>query len=314
MFLDNKYTRIYYQIVERAKNRNLEKGEYKETHHILPKSMGGSNAKSNLVNLTAREHFICHWLLTKMTTDVHYMKMCFALSRMKHSNNLHQRYDSKITARVYERLRLINSEHRSKLFTGRKLSEEHKSKISKSHMGKIGHPISPETKEKLRIANTGRVPSEETRKKISSAQKGKKIVGNHLENLRIAAKNKPPVKEETKGKLRDAFYKNTAINSPESIAKRRAKRMGHEVSEETRQKIRETLRETYRKKGFKVKDPNAVKVPYVHKGFVHSEEAKQKMRKPKSPETREKMRLASIKREAEKKLKKLNESTLFRFE
>lgn len=279
--------------------------------------MGGSNAKENLVDLTAREHFICHWLLTKMTDGTFYMKMCFALSRMKQNNGLHKRYHTKTTARVYERLRVINSQHRSILFTGKKLSAETRAKISKAHTGKIQAPPSQETREKLRIASTGRKHSPEALRKMSENQKGKKITGAHLENLRKAAKNKPPVQDATKEKLREAFYKNTAINSPESIAKRRAKRMGHEVSEETRQKIRETLRETYRKKGFKVKDPNEVKVPYVHKGYVHSEESKQKMRKPKSPETREKMRLASIKREAEKKqAKQKNEyiSTLFKFE
>lgn len=268
--------------------------------------MGGSNQSSNLVKLTGREHFICHWLLTKMTEGTHYMKMCFALSRMKSSNRMHQRYQSEITARVYERMRILNAEHRSTLFTGKKLSDEHRAKISKAHTGKIGHPISPETREKIKKANIGRVCKPETRKKLSDSQKGKKIEGTHLENIRLASKNRPAVKQETKEKLRIAFHNNKSINSPDSIAKRRAKRMGHAVSDETRQKIRETLKETYRKKGYKVKDPNEVKIPYVHKGYTHTEEAKQKMRKPKSPETREKMRLASIKREAEKKLKRLN--------
>jgi 5-methylcytosine-specific restriction endonuclease McrA len=36
---------------------------YKEIHHILPKSLGGSNDKSNLVELTAREHYIVHMLI-----------------------------------------------------------------------------------------------------------------------------------------------------------------------------------------------------------------------------------------------------------
>lgn len=58
------YQKIYNQIVNRARSRKLE--GYVERHHILPKSMGGSNAKENLVDLTAREHFICHVLLAKI--------------------------------------------------------------------------------------------------------------------------------------------------------------------------------------------------------------------------------------------------------
>jgi len=64
MYLQNKYTQCYYNIVEQAKARSTV--GYFEQHHIIPKSLGGSNDASNLVALTAREHFICHWLLTKM--------------------------------------------------------------------------------------------------------------------------------------------------------------------------------------------------------------------------------------------------------
>ena len=39
---------------------------YTEKHHIIPRSLGGSNDIDNLVRLTAKQHFICHKLLTKM--------------------------------------------------------------------------------------------------------------------------------------------------------------------------------------------------------------------------------------------------------
>ena len=58
------YKQIYNSII---KNRiaNVYDG-YTENHHILPKSLGGSDDKTNLVRLNAREHFICHLLLTKI--------------------------------------------------------------------------------------------------------------------------------------------------------------------------------------------------------------------------------------------------------
>lgn len=40
--------------------------DYTEIHHILPKCMGGTNEKDNLVRLTAREHYLAHRLLTKI--------------------------------------------------------------------------------------------------------------------------------------------------------------------------------------------------------------------------------------------------------
>ena len=67
MFSENKYKKWYDMIIENAQNRQI-KG-YKERHHIIPKCLGGSNKKENLVDLTAREHFVCHWLLTKFVSD-----------------------------------------------------------------------------------------------------------------------------------------------------------------------------------------------------------------------------------------------------
>ena len=61
------YTNIYDSLIKKAQNRELS--GYKEVHHIIPKCMGGSDEKSNLVALTAREHFVAHKLLTKMYPD-----------------------------------------------------------------------------------------------------------------------------------------------------------------------------------------------------------------------------------------------------
>lgn len=68
------YRHIYMLIIERAKSeeklgiRKRGNGEYYERHHILPKSMFPlwKTRKFNLVLLTAREHFFCHQLLTKI--------------------------------------------------------------------------------------------------------------------------------------------------------------------------------------------------------------------------------------------------------
>lgn len=77
MFILNKYTKIYFQIIERAQSRTIS--GYTEKHHILPKSIGGTNKSDNLVFLTAREHYICHLLLTRMTTGTDKQKMFLAL-------------------------------------------------------------------------------------------------------------------------------------------------------------------------------------------------------------------------------------------
>jgi len=58
------YKKIYDQIIEKRKP-DIPNG-YVEVHRIIPRTFGGSNDKENLVAITAREHFICHLLLTKL--------------------------------------------------------------------------------------------------------------------------------------------------------------------------------------------------------------------------------------------------------
>lgn len=85
-FIDNKYTKIYMSLMEKRQIEKLLKEEiYCETHHIIPKSLGGTNDIENLVNLTPREHFVAHLLLSKMTQAESYIKMCWALHRMAFS-------------------------------------------------------------------------------------------------------------------------------------------------------------------------------------------------------------------------------------
>jgi hypothetical protein len=81
MFIPNKYTKIYFNIISRSLSRELVKKF--EKHHIIPKSMGGSNKKENLAPLTIKEHRLCHILLTKMvTTPEHKISMNCAAYRM----------------------------------------------------------------------------------------------------------------------------------------------------------------------------------------------------------------------------------------
>jgi len=171
----NKYTCWYNQIVERARFRIID--DYTETHHIQPRSLGGSDDKDNLVELTAREHFICHWLLTKMTTGEDRAKMIYALNGMKRSNKFAQRYETKITARVYENLKKEFSVVHSATMKGRKpwnvgvpITDEQRERNRKSALGKRH---SDAAKEKIRIASTGRIKTNETKDKIREALKGK---------------------------------------------------------------------------------------------------------------------------------------------
>lgn len=94
MFTDNKYTRWYYRIIDRAIAR--QSVGYSERHHIIPKSLGGSDKKDNLIRLTAREHFVCHMLLVKMTTGEAKKKMSRAFWLMAKGTGKRYRPCSKL--------------------------------------------------------------------------------------------------------------------------------------------------------------------------------------------------------------------------
>lgn len=97
------YQRIYDNIIQ---NRLLNPiiNEYTECHHILPKSLGGMDDKTNLVNLLAREHFICHLLLTKIYKEgsIEWIKMMKAFNRMYSVSTNQLRYSDN---KWYEYLR-----------------------------------------------------------------------------------------------------------------------------------------------------------------------------------------------------------------
>lgn len=85
------YENHYNHLITRAKNRALN--SYTETHHILPKCIGGTDDKSNLVDLTPEEHFVAHQLLVKMYPENH--KLVYAATMMCVSSNSHNGKRSK---------------------------------------------------------------------------------------------------------------------------------------------------------------------------------------------------------------------------
>ena len=58
------YIKIYKDLCRSRKSMCRSKSEYYyEKHHIKPKWLGGDDSDDNLVLLTAREHYISHYLL-----------------------------------------------------------------------------------------------------------------------------------------------------------------------------------------------------------------------------------------------------------
>jgi hypothetical protein len=124
IYLHNKYTKWYFSIISKAQSRKNLEG-YIENHHIIPKCMGGSNRKNNLVALTAREHYICHLLLTKMVEGETAKKMRYGYLAMTIWKNDGHKRDFKMNSRLFESIR-----------KNIRLTEETKRKISLTGKGR----------------------------------------------------------------------------------------------------------------------------------------------------------------------------------
>jgi len=224
MFTDKFYSKVYFSTIEKAKQRGWKKARGRERHHIIPQSLGGSNDKNNLVYLSCREHFLCHWLLVKMTAGDNYHKMRYALMGMRAENEYHDRYKTALTARIYEKYRIEHAEYHSKLMKsknlvpwnkgGVELTDEHRENIKKAARTRKIDPIKQAEGQRKRIAKvTGQKRSEETKKLMS---------------LQAIGKPKGPMSEEQKQIRSD---KQKGIPKPKGFGDKVAERMKKTFSE-----------------------------------------------------------------------------------
>jgi NUMOD3 motif len=196
----NKYTRWYNQLIANAQNRIIE--GYTERHHIQPRSLGGTDTPENLVELTAREHFVCHWLLTKMTTGEDRYKMINALRMMRAEKEGQQRYNTAITSRVYETIKKEYAQLQSERFSGE------------------NNPM------------YGRTHTEEAKRAIKEKNTGKKLTEKQIAR-QVAAQT---------GRKRSSFSEEWRAKMSESKQGEKNNRYGVEVSEDTRKKIGDKIR------------------------------------------------------------------------
>lgn len=141
------YQSHYEKLIAKAKSR-IEVLEYSEKHHIVPKSLGGSNAKSNIVALSGREHFLAHMFLAKI-----HGKGLWQAARM-------MRNKSKVQGRKWSNSRLYEMAKRE---WSKYLSDK---------------PRPKHVNEAIRKAKTGLKASEETKAKMSLVRKGRARSGD----------------------------------------------------------------------------------------------------------------------------------------
>ena len=159
------YLRIYNNIIGQAKQRNSRKGGalIVESHHILPRHCGGNDLKENKVNLTLREHFVCHVLLAKIYkgTEFH-AGMCRAVVAMSERGGLR--------SKAYQS---IKEQHIANL-KNQVISDKQKLAVSRANKGntaRTGMKNSPE--HIAAMSRLGSKHSDETKALWSEQRKGR---------------------------------------------------------------------------------------------------------------------------------------------
>ena len=95
----------HYNLLIQKRQTNLVEG-ITEIHHIVPRCMGGTDSKDNLVKLTPREHFIAHWMLTKIYPDNNKLKYAlFCMVRDPHGHRV-------FTSKYYDKAKKVLAEQK----------------------------------------------------------------------------------------------------------------------------------------------------------------------------------------------------------
>lgn len=205
------YQKIHNDIIEKARlyNGSLENGI--ERHHIIPRSLGGSDAEENIVKLSYRQHYVIHKLLVKLTSGRDRWKMICALKRFAYSSNVI------VTSSQYDIIRREHARLCSIYQSGRKATDEAKKNMSIAQKKRYletpsklrGYSHTEETREKMRESQGGdknhqcgkpRTPEE--RAKISASMKGVPKSAETVEKFR----NKV-MSEESKRKISESIRK-----------------------------------------------------------------------------------------------------------
>jgi hypothetical protein len=200
------YLNRYNKFINTLKDQVVE--GYTEKHHIVPRSHGGNNDESNLIRLTTRQHYVAHWLLWKaykgsMTTAFHYM-------------NGVKRYGKRLNSKTVELLRLEDFERRKgrrhtpeanernrQKHLGKKLSIEHKKKISQSLKGIFRPTMPEEAKEKMKATKKARhVPKIWMNKNGTQTKVVYEKIDEYLNNGWQKGTSKKHITKEFKDKMR----------------------------------------------------------------------------------------------------------------
>jgi len=206
------YKKIYNNLV----SRKIDRVGYVEKHHILPRCLDGTDDKENLIDLYPEEHYLAHLLLCKIYPGN--QKLLYSAMNMTTGSMINS---GKRNNKVYGWLRRQYAESMSGDNNPNRRNPEIQKKAA---LKRVGQKRTEETKVRMSAAQKGRTFSEETKRKMSES-----------------AKNRPPIGEETRTKLKSRTPNKGMLGktmSEETRTKMSASQQGKRMSEEAKAKMR----------------------------------------------------------------------------
>lgn len=263
--LPNKYTRWYINIIENAllrpqnRLRLKETYGYVESHHILPKSfhLGGEKDKNNLVFLTAKEHFVIHLVATKMFDSYFKNKMAFAFWRLNTSNTNQSRHTN---SRLYAKIKPDFHEN-VRLYKGLKVkyvSKNNPEGINELKLQGWSETMTPEFKARNTGNMKGKRHSDETKRKMSAASKGKpkhwlrgtkrsEETKQKAKESRIQADVNDPERKKRRLENTSKRTKELFASGKLNVSGENNPRFGAVLSDETKEKISIKAKDRFKK-------------------------------------------------------------------
>ena len=194
--VNQHYYSRYQRFIDSLKGQALD--GYTEVHHIVPVSMGGSNEKDNLIALTARQHYVAHWMLARALGGSA-ARAFFMMSNFG-------RY-GKVNSATYE---IARKEYAKQVCLQLKakpntyvITDEIRQKMRQSALGR---KVSDAAKVKISQHNKGKKWDDEFKRKVSEAKKGKATRGTGWKQS-----------EETKQKIIQANFSRPIVQCPHCL-------------------------------------------------------------------------------------------------
>lgn len=220
------YIKRYTKYIESLIDQDIS--GYSERHHILPKSLFPQfkNNSWNIIRLTARQHFIAHWMLAKAFGEGMWIALYMMTTCDENGNRNYM-----VSSNLYGTLKVKRAEILSEKWSG-----ESNPMYGSSRFG-----------DKNPMHNKSH--SEETRKKIS--EKAKKRFENPEYRLKVTGENngmygkthsdefKKNMSERVSGKNHHNYNKPMADNVKEALIKANS---GIKRSDEFKNKISNALK------------------------------------------------------------------------